>query len=117
MSEPLHNIDDLFKKAIEQHDDAPSPAVWEAIDKKLDKEKVVSISRKYNKLKWVAAILLLFSAGMAMYTFFLKNKNNDVVKEKINKPVNKTSTNNEKTNVPETASSQIHKPGVDQQLQ
>ena len=48
MNENLHNIDRLFKNAIEQHDETPSSEVWDAIDKKLDKNKVVSISRKYN---------------------------------------------------------------------
>jgi hypothetical protein len=72
MSENLHNIDDLFKKAIDDHLDTPSQKVWDAIDKNLDKKKVVSISRKYNKLKWAAAILLLFSTGMAMYVWLNK---------------------------------------------
>ena len=77
MNENLHDdIDDLFKKGLEHHSDLPSDEVWDRIDRKLDKKKVISISRKYNKLKWAAAALLLFSIGMAMYTmhFHLKNK-------------------------------------------
>lgn len=81
MSEDLHDIDDLFKKALGQHKEVPSPEVWEAIDKHLDKNKVVSISKKYNKLKWAAAALLVFSFGMAMYTLQTGLKNKELVKQ------------------------------------
>lgn len=88
MSKPLPNIDDLFKMAIDKHEDAPSQKVWEAIDKNLDKKKVVSISRKYNKLKWAAAAILLFSFGMAMYTWHTQLKNKELVKQNnINREV------------------------------
>jgi len=111
MSENLHNIDDLFKKAIDQHEDTPSLKVWDAIDKNLDKKKVVSISRKYNKLKWAAAVLLLFSFGMAMFTWQTRMKNKELVKQnninkapKTNKEVinndGKKSTNSEITTLP-----------------
>lgn len=81
MNDDLHNIDDLFKKALEEHTELPSSAVWNTIDKGLDKKKVVSISKKYNKLKWVAAVLLLFSIGMAMYTIHIRIKNKELVRE------------------------------------
>ena len=114
MSENLHNIDDLFKKAIDEHVDTPSQNVWDAIDKNLDKKKVVSISRKYNKLKWAAAILLLFSTGMAMYVWQTRMKNKELVKQnninKASKSIkennnpdekNSTSDSNEKIITPE----------------
>lgn len=86
MNENLHDIDDLFKKAIDQHEDTPSQKVWDAIDKNLDKKKVVYISRKYNMLKWAAAILLLFSFGMAMYVWQTNKKNKELVKQnQVNK--------------------------------
>lgn len=81
MDENLHNIDDLFKKTINEHEEMPSDNVWEQIDKNLDKKKVVFISKKYYKLKWVAAALLMFSAGMAMYTWHTSIKNKELVKE------------------------------------
>lgn len=93
MSENLHNIDDLFKRAIEEHNDTPSPQVWDSIDKNLDRKKVVSISRKYNKLKWAAAILLLFSTGMAMYVWQTKIKNKELVKENRINRSSKTNSN------------------------
>ena len=81
MNDDLHNIDDLFKKALEEHTELPSSAVWDNIDKSLDKKKVVSISKKYNKLKWAAAILLLFSLAMAMYTLHIRIKDKELVKQ------------------------------------
>ena len=81
MNDDLHNIDDLFKKALEEHTELPSSAVWDNIDKSLDKNKVVSISKKYNKLKWAVAVLLLFSFGMAMYTLHISQKNKEIVRQ------------------------------------
>lgn len=81
MNDDLHNIDDLFKKALEEHTELPSTAVWDNIDKSLDKKKVVSISKKYNKLKWAAAVLLLFSFGMAMYVLHIRIKDKELVKQ------------------------------------
>lgn len=80
MDENLHPIDDLFKKAIDDHDEVPSSKVWENIDKNLDKKKVISITKKYEKWKWVAAALFIFSVGMAMYTWNLKLRYKEVVK-------------------------------------
>ena len=62
MSEDLHNIDDLFRKALEEHIEFyPHPQRYGIIlIKALDKKKVVSISKKYNKLKWAAAFFFYF---------------------------------------------------------
>jgi len=90
MDENLHNIDDLFKKALNEHEEMPSHDVWEQIDKNLDKKKVDFISKKYNKLKWVAAALLMFSAGMAMYTWHTRMKNKELVQQNIAARTNKT---------------------------
>lgn len=81
MSENLRNIDDLFRKALDDHEETPSPNVWADIDKNLDKKKVFSISKKYRKLKWVAAALLIFSAGMAMYSIHVRLRNKELVKQ------------------------------------
>ncbi len=97
MSEDLHNTDDLFKKGLEDNTEIPSNAVWENIDKSLDKKKVISISKKYSKLKWAVAVLLLFSIGMAMYTAYVSKQNKDLVKEK----------NENKTSVQQTGKTDI----------
>ncbi|WP_018616706.1 hypothetical protein [Segetibacter koreensis] len=81
MDENLHNIDDLFKKALDEHEEIPSGDVWENIDKNLDKKRVIFISKRYNNLKWIAALLLVFSAGMAMYTWHTKLKNKELVQK------------------------------------
>src|SRR4051812_19318548 len=81
MSENLQDIDDLFRKAADAHDDMPSANVWANIDKQLDKKKVVLISRKYNKLKWAAAAMLIFSVGMAMYTWNTRVRNRELVRQ------------------------------------
>ena len=86
MSENLPNIDDLFRKAVEAHEDTPSATVWAHLDKNLDKKKVVFISKKYKKLKWVAAALLIFSTAMAMYTWNTRLRNKELVRQnEINK--------------------------------
>ncbi len=101
MSEDLHNIDDLFSKGLEDNTEVPSNAVWENIDKSLDKKKVISISKKYSKLKWAAAVLLLFSIGMAMYTAYVSQQNKDLVEEK----------NQNKTSVQQTGKTDIKQGG------
>ncbi len=87
MSEDLHRMDDLFRKALDGHDDEPSAGVWDKLDRSLDKRKVVSINRKYKRVKWVAAALLLFACGLAMYTFQTRKINRELVKASLgNRP-------------------------------
>ena len=81
MNKNLYNIDKLFKTALEGVEDEPSSNVWESIDKDLDKKKVVSISKKYHKLKFAASFLLIFSIGMAMYILKVNRKNKVQLKE------------------------------------
>ena len=80
MNEDLHNLDDLFKKALDSHGEMPSDSVWDNIDNSLDKKRVLFISRKYKKLKWIAASLFIFSTGLAMYTWQTKLKNKELAK-------------------------------------
>lgn len=68
------NIDELFRKGLEAHSELPPASFWENIDKALDKKKVITISKKYYKLKWAAAILLLVSIGMAMNTWHVSKR-------------------------------------------
>lgn len=103
MSEDLHNIDDLFREGLKNNADQPSESVWENIDKSLDKKKVISISKKYSKLKWAVAVLLLFSIGMAMYSVYVSRQNKDLVRQKnqnsiIEKSETSLGSDKEKTN-------------------
>lgn len=103
MNENLHDIDKLFKNAIDQHEEEPSSGVWENVDKNLDKKKVVLISKKYQKLKWVAAVLLLFSFGLAMFTLQTKTRNNELIKQyKHINPSSKNAAPIQKNGVPDT---------------
>ena len=66
MTDDLNNIDKLFKAAIDGHEEEPSPASWDAIDKGLDNSNIVSIQKKYANLKkWVAVLFLLLCGGIA----------------------------------------------------
>ncbi|MFN8252722.1 MAG: hypothetical protein U0V75_12695 [Ferruginibacter sp.] len=73
MSENLHDIDKLFRDAIEDHGEMPSGKVWEGIDAGLDKSNVVHIKRKYDNLKRIAAILLLLLLSVVGYEIFKTN--------------------------------------------
>ena len=70
MSENLHDIDKLFRDAIEGHEEMPGVKVWEGVDAGLDKSNVVHINRKYNNLKRVAAVLLLLLLSVVGYEIF-----------------------------------------------
>ena len=85
MSEDLHDIDDLFRKGLGDNSEVPPDKVWDNIDKGLDKKKVISISKKYSKLKWAVAVLLLFSISMAMYGVYINRQNKDLVKQRNQK--------------------------------
>jgi len=67
MTEDLHNIDKLFKSAIDGHEEVPPSANWKAIDKELDKSNIVSIKKKYADLKKLVVVLLLLLVGVIAY--------------------------------------------------
>lgn len=112
MDEDLHNIDDIFKKGIDEHEEMPSGSAWENIDKNLDKKRVIFISKKYNKLKWAAAALLIFSAAMAVYTFHTNIKNKELAKESIDnkrKDIEKGVFKNDRNKIDEAPVNQTEK--------
>ncbi len=75
MDENLHDIEDLFHSALNDDEEAPSQKAWEEIDKRLDKESVVSIKKKYTALKRIA-ILLLLLLGISVYEMNRINNRN-----------------------------------------
>jgi hypothetical protein len=89
MSEDLHNIDDLFRNALNDHEEDPSPGVWDNLDKQLDKNKIVHIKKKYYALKWVAAALLIFSCAAGMYAIHTRMKNRELVKKTTQNAIRK----------------------------
>ncbi len=89
MDENLHDIEDLFYSALNDNEENPSPKAWEEVDKRLDKESVVSIKKKYTSVKKVA-ILLLLLLGISVYELnkvynrnnFAENKKPDSINQK-----------------------------------
>ncbi len=76
MDENLHDIEDIFHSALNENEATPSQKAWEEIDKRLDKESVVSIKKKYTNLKRIA-ILLLLLLGISVYEMNrINNRNN-----------------------------------------
>ena len=59
MDKDLQNIEELFKSSLEGNEEVPSKKVWEAIDKGLDRENIITIKKKYNVIKGIAFLLLL----------------------------------------------------------
>lgn len=74
MKEIIPDIDKLFKDASALDDEAPSDKVWESIENRLDKKTVIQITKSYDRLKWVAAILLLLLSGITSYLFLRDDK-------------------------------------------
>ncbi len=67
MKEDVHNIDDLFRSALEHHEEAPSPAVKENLNVLLDKQDAAAYKRKYTAWKRIAIFFLLLLAGIILY--------------------------------------------------
>ena len=66
MDEDLHNIEDLFFEALDDIEEKASQSVWEGVERRLDKENIVSIKKKYTNIKRIA-ILLLLLLGISLY--------------------------------------------------
>jgi len=98
MDENLHNIEDLFRSALDDNEESPSGNVWEAVDKRLDKDKVVSIKRKYTNLKRIAIMLIFLLASFALYDVYKINgahNNNGLVKNNDTINLNNSTTTDE----------------------
>ncbi len=84
MDEDLHNVEDLFYSALDDNEETPSQDVWSRVEKRLDKDNIISIKKKYTNLKRIA-ILLLLLLGISIYemntihnsTNLSKNNNSD----------------------------------------
>jgi hypothetical protein len=94
MKENLHDIDKLFKAALDDHNENPPAAVWDAIDKNLDKNTVIDINKKYIKVRRIAIALLVLLLGAGIYTLMNLNK----AGKAINNYTDNSSRNNEQPN-------------------
>lgn len=73
MDENLHNIEDLFHSALDDNDETPSQNVWDIVDKRLDKDNIVSIKRKYTNLKRIAILLLFLLVSFVLFDVYKTN--------------------------------------------
>jgi Outer membrane protein beta-barrel domain len=80
MDKDLRNIEDLFKSALDDNEEMPAAKVWEAVDKRLDKDTVVTIKKKYNILKRFSLLLLFLLTGVAIYELSSRYRHSDVAK-------------------------------------
>ncbi|MEO5909231.1 MAG: outer membrane beta-barrel protein [Ginsengibacter sp.] len=92
MDKNLPDIENLFKKALEGNEENPSQKAWDGIEKKLDKDNVVSIKKKYELLKKVALLLILLLAALSIYLFKIRDKNSVKPEEDISSVNNETPT-------------------------
>ncbi len=83
MDDDLHNIEDLFRDGLEDNEELPSPKLWNDIDNILDKDKLVSITKKYGNLKKVAMLLLFLLLGLSIYQLRYTHTNEAVAKRNI----------------------------------
>jgi len=67
MNENLHNIDRLFKDAIEGHKEVPLLNTWETINESLNKTKTSSIERGYNWLRIASFSLVLILLSLRIH--------------------------------------------------
>ncbi len=92
MIEHLPDIDKLFKAALDSHEEAPSNKVWDALDRGLDKNKVIDFRKKYIHLKKIAIALLLLLVGACAYTFITLKNNSELLQNAHNKSLDSNTT-------------------------
>ncbi len=117
MSNPLTEIDKLFRDLIEKRSEKPSPDVWDKIESDIEMETSYKYIRKYRSLKRNVSVALLFISALVIFGTVkllelnskvakLRNDSTRVVKLQAanqNKTAQttdiKTSASNEKTSV------------------
>jgi Outer membrane protein beta-barrel domain len=80
MDKDLHNIEDLFKSALNDHEEMPPGKVWDAVDQRLDKDTVATIKKKYKTLKRFSLLLLLLLIGLSIYELNIRNSGRGIAK-------------------------------------
>ena len=95
MDKNLHDIEDLFRNALEDNEENPSQRAWDGIEKKLDKENVVSIKKKYYLLKKVSLLLLFLLTGLSIYVWKSQDKNSVKTNKDISEINKDTKTKND----------------------
>ncbi|HQW84087.1 MAG TPA: outer membrane beta-barrel protein [Ferruginibacter sp.] len=104
MDENLHNIENLFRNALDDNEETASENVWEAIDKRLDKDKIVSIKRSYANLKRIAIMLLLLLTSYVLYDVYKVDGGKGSQGFVKNNEANDSGNQKEISNIPEIKS-------------
>ena len=82
MEKNLGHIEELFKSALDDHEEIPSQNLWSAVENRLDKDKIADIKRKYTNLKRVALLLLLLLVSIGIYELSRYSGNDNLAKSK-----------------------------------
>jgi|GEM_PF-1167272 len=78
MKKNLHDIDKIFKDALDEHLEPAPSAAWDAVSNDLDKRQAFHFKEKYFRLKRLAvALLLIVFAGIVYMLYVVKHKTND----------------------------------------
>jgi Outer membrane protein beta-barrel domain len=95
MSEDLQHIDEFFRDAIEHNEETISPAVWESLQARLDKEDATTYKKRFIAARRVAITLLLLLISFVIYETSLNKPGsqrlsgqNDLKNKRINEPGN-----------------------------
>jgi Outer membrane protein beta-barrel domain len=77
MNKDLHDIDELFRSALDGHEEIPSAAVKSSLDAALDKKDAESYKKRFIGWKRTALLLLLLLAGFALYELVILKQEAD----------------------------------------
>lgn len=110
MDKNLQNIEDLFKKGLEENEEVPSPEVWNRIDNHLDKEDTIKIKKKYRSLKNAAFLLIFLLVGLTTY-IWINNSGKEIKSSLKNESAvkNNQGIENEKTKTDNINSKKLSK--------
>ena len=96
MNKGLHDIDDLFRSALEENEETPSASVKESLLAHLDKNDAESYKKRFIAWKRAAILLLFLLAGFVLYESGIVKTGAGFSTEKIvaEKPGTSTPDNN-----------------------
>ena len=109
MDKNLHDIEDLFRKALEDNEENPSQKAWDGVEKKLDKDNVVSIKKKYDLLKKVALLLVFLLVALSIYVWKSQDKNTVKTNKDISE-INKETKSKNDTLTRKSGTTTLQKP-------
>ena len=67
MSNPLHEIDKLFRDGIEARSEYPPKSLWDNIESELERKTAIKYKKKYRSLKIKATAIIILFLGIVAY--------------------------------------------------